>query len=645
MVSRAMRRRLRISVRLMLSWRPSGQALIDLVRAVATSFVALGITLYVVPGRQSSGPLSVFVLVVTVLGIGVLLRPVLLGLTTLLGPFGLLIVGVLAQGSILAVALSIDPRVHVSTLPRIFAISWIAASIAAVVNWLLDAGTQDAFLAHLLGRVVRIAHAYEPETPAGQAGLLVVQLDGVGRGLLRQAVVAGAVPTLSRWLREGSHRGYGWHTGLPATTPAGQAVLLHGATSAIPSFRWYEKDAQRLVVANHAADAKLIEQRLSTGRGLLADGGVSVSNLFSGDAPTRILTMSDAQLPDRHAHGLAAFATTSVGFVRTVVVFVGKVVLELYQARRQRRRDVRPRVRRGGVFALLRGVTAGLLHDLNVTIVAEQMARGAPVIFVDFVDYDEIAHHAGPSRPEAIRALDDLDRVLRFFEDVAAETNRRYEIVVVSDHGQAQGEPFAGLTGRTLDEVVAELTEQPALATATRRDDSEEPWGPVNLLLTSAARSRRRGVGALARRRSDQPGPREELVVSHRRRTGDGAARPGDAPVVAASGSLAHIYLPDLAGRATLEQVDERYPRLVPGLRRHLGIGLVVARSATGLRVLGRDGWREFDDAGAVRAGEGADPVAGYGPCAVGHQEGRHHPPPKRDKVVDRRVEPATHHV
>ena len=45
-------------------------------------------------------------------------------------------------------------------------------------------------------------------------------------------------------------------------------------------------------MANHPKDAAEIEQRLSDGRGLLADGGVSISNIFSGDAPTALLTMS-----------------------------------------------------------------------------------------------------------------------------------------------------------------------------------------------------------------------------------------------------------------------------------------------------------------------------------------------------------------
>jgi hypothetical protein len=37
-----------------------------------------------------------------------------------------------------------------------------------------------------------------------------------------------------------------------------------------------------MLVANRPADAALIEARISDGTGLLADEGVSISNLFSG---------------------------------------------------------------------------------------------------------------------------------------------------------------------------------------------------------------------------------------------------------------------------------------------------------------------------------------------------------------------------
>ena len=600
MTSRAVRRRLALGRALITTWRPTGPRLVGLIRALVTSYIALGVAFYLLPGRQSTGPLAIVLLVVVVALLNVLLRPFLLGLAVLLGSFGLLLAGVLAQAVVLAVAVSVAPDVHVSSFTVVIGASWLAAIIAAAVNWLLDAGSQDSYLASVLGRVVRIAHrhARAGDAAVGEPGLVIVQLDGVGRGVLRQAVRAGTAPTLSRWLRAGTHVGYRWHTGLPATTPAGQAVLLHGDVHHVPSFRWYDKRDRRLLVANRPADAAEIERRISTGRGLLADGGVSISNLFSGDAPTRILTMSDARLPPRSTRGLASFATGPIGLVRTIVVFIGQVVEELYQGRRQRRRDVRPRVDRSRVFALLRGVTTALLHDLNVAVVAEQMARGAPVVFVDFVDYDEVAHYAGPTRPESMRTLDALDRVLGFLAEVAAETNRRYEIVVLSDHGQAQGTPFAQVSGRSLDHVVAALIEDHREVAVA--DTPPEQWGPANVLLTVAARSRRL-VGAVARRRAD----RTDMTVALGKPP-NGTARD---VVVAAAGSLAHLYLTHTADPVPVDEIDARYPALALGLARHDGIGAVVGRARDGSPVLWTDGgWAALADHPAI---------GGYGPHAA----------------------------
>jgi hypothetical protein len=168
-------------------------------------------------------------------------------------------------------------------------------------------------------------------------------------------------------------------------------------------------------VVNHPQDAAEVQHRLSDGHGLLADGGVSVSNLFSGDAPTTLLTMSDARLPSRRASAYPAFVTHGTGLVRSLVVAGGQVITELYQGRRHRDHDVEPRVHRGLVFAVQRVVTTALLRDLSVALVTEQIARAAPVIYVDWTNYDEIAHHAGPSRPESMQALQGLDRLTGFW--------------------------------------------------------------------------------------------------------------------------------------------------------------------------------------------------------------------------------------
>jgi len=605
-------RRLRLIGVLASEWRPTWPRTRATIRSVFTSYLALGATLWLLPGVQASGPESVGVLAVVVIVVGAVLRTLLLGMTVILGSFGLLVGGVVVQAVILGVALTFTPGFEADGIADIVVASWFTAAFAAVVNWLFDAGSEDAFLAQVLGRTVRLAGMHDP--PSDRPGMLVIQLDGVSAPLLRQAVTGGAMPNVSRWLRSDDYRLREWHTGVPATTPAGQAALLHGDTRRVPSFRWYEKDRGKIMVANRPGDAAEIEKRVSDGHGLLAHDGVSVSNLFSGDAPTRLLTMSDARLPSPR-HGVATYAVARSGLARSLVVFAGQVVAEWYQARRQRLRDVQPRVRRGGVFLLLRGVTTVILRDLNVSIVAELMARGAPTIYVDFVDYDEVAHHAGPSRPESMRTLDGLDRVLGLFERIAQEVGRRYEIVLVSDHGQAQGATFRQLSGATLHDTVAELV------AATPSGDAgtpAEPWGPANVLLTGAVRSDDLigdATRGLMRGRVDTARTPDEAEVALGRADSVSKPRAESDVLVVASGSLAYVYLTDEPGRVDRSRIELRYPKLIDGLARHPYIGAVMVRDGDRLVVHGGEGWRVIDDGQAV-GGEGSDPLVAYGPRA-----------------------------
>ena len=69
---------------------------------------------------------------------------------------------------------------------------------------------------------------------------------------------------------------------------------------------------------------------------------------------------------------------------------------------------------------MLRSVTNGALRDLNTILVAQHMLRGTRSIYVDYVDYDEISHHAGILRPESLEALESFDGVLHQLEQVAS---------------------------------------------------------------------------------------------------------------------------------------------------------------------------------------------------------------------------------
>ena len=176
-------------------------------------------------------------------------------------------------------ALLVVPGVEAASFWTLIAATWIAATVGTVLTWLVDAGTDEAFGA-ALRRFGRARHRPGPEVD----GVVFVQLDGVPFPVAQWALQSGTMPTLRRWVDDGRHRLQEWTVQLPCTTPASQQGILHGTCAGVPAFRWYDRELGRVLVANRPADAAIIEERASTGRGLLADDGVSVSNLFSGDA-------------------------------------------------------------------------------------------------------------------------------------------------------------------------------------------------------------------------------------------------------------------------------------------------------------------------------------------------------------------------
>ena len=594
--------RLRLLVRRLIGHDSVRGWMFSSARSFAVSFVALSVTFEVLPGEQvTRGALSVAALAMVVLLAGALIQPPIARLTALTGWVGLAVAGLLTQALVLGIALAVVPTVEPFSFSEVFLAAWASAVVAALVNWLFDSSTEEVFFSQVLGQAIRTAR----RNPVSGPGLLVVQLDGVSEPMLRFAMTSGAMPAVTRLLRGDSHRLRHWHTGMPATTPAGQAVLLHGDEHTIPGYRWYEKSAGKAMVSGRAADVAEIQARISTGEGLLAYDGASVSNMFSGDAPVRTLTVSDPIAPVRD-RGAVSYAVGRSGFARSMVLFLGQIIAEWFQGRRQRRRDVRPRVSRSGAFLFLRGITTVLLRDMNVSVVAQQMARGAPVIYVDFVDYDEVAHHAGPSRPETMRTLESLDRIVEFFMDVDTEVGRDYEIALVSDHGQSQGTPFRQINGQTLAEVIFELARQPAKSRAdgveTVVDPDEaakytsEPWMPANLLLAGAERRNPivRAARAIARRKQNGGDKHEAIQIM-------------------AGGSLAHVYFTDIAGEADADAMADAFPGLIERLACYRGIGAVAVRTNDGsVTAVGEQGSCTMGPRGAISVA-GADPLLVYG--------------------------------
>jgi uncharacterized membrane protein YvlD (DUF360 family) len=519
------------------------------------------------------------------------------------------------------------------------AIAFAMALVSMLIAPLLDVDGDAQHLRVVRRRVRRGRKDNHTDVP----GVILFEIDGLGETVLREAVRDGHVPTIARWLSEGTHRVMGWECDLSSQTGASQAGLLLGSNWDMPAFRWYEKESGRTLVSNHPADAAEIERRRSTGEGLLAAGGTSRGNMFSGDAPRCTATMSVIRDRSRSKSGdFFAYFADPYGFLRTIVLSLADIAYERRAARRQRRSGA-AHVDRGGFYPLIRAAIAIVMRDLNVALLMADIVEGVPVSYATFVGYDEVAHHSGIREADALAVLKRHDRQLERLERAVAQSPRPYHLLVLSDHGQTQGAPFRQRYDETLEQVV-----RGALARGDVRAPAavDEAWGDVGAVLADARQEPGLGGRALARATRSRSvegtvalGPNREALAERSAPTDPELEQEA---VVLVSGPLGLIYLPHSPERLTLEQIVEAHPELLGTLTAHPGIGFVMVRSQEqGALAIGARGHRCLAD----DAVEGEDPLAHFDPTVADHLRRHDRFPHCPDMLVNSMYDPACDEV
>lgn len=586
---------------------------------------------------------------------------------------------------------------------------WLVLPIAAVLTFvnvtfsdLFAIDDDDSYYHHLVSRIVVRPL---PEESKRRPGVLFLEIDGLSERILHRAIREGYMPTLAGWLKQGTHRIAGWECDVPSQTSASQAGILLGNNFDIPAFRWYDKDRGTSVVSNRAFDAAELEGRLSTGAGLLARGGASRSNLFSGDAPQAIFTFST--LADSTRHSPQDYYPLLMGpynVLRMLLMFLWDIVAEIRAASYQHRKDVKPRMHRGGAYPLLRAFTTVLMRELSTYILIGDIYAGVPSVYTTFFGYDEVAHHSGIERPDALEVLEDLDELFDRLHRVATRAARPYHFVILSDHGQSQGATFKQRYGMTLEELVARLvSERHSVETVTSEDAA---WGHLSIVLTDLlhdvvprdarviARLLRRSVrdrifideNALSRLRESFESQRlqierrviapiwkkledervkidealapyrkgfeeqrtylEHVVVGPYRQQIESLeraieARPPEV-VVLASGNLGLIYFTRWKARRSREQIEAAFPGLLMGLARHEGIGFVLVHSDPhGPLVIGSKGVYYLEGDRV----EGEDPLTSFGKNAAKYLRRLDSFPHVADIMVNSLYDPETGEV
>ena len=523
------------------------------------------------------------------------------------------IAALVLNGALAMFAIDLLPRAEVATVGDGIVITVVLTAVTAAVYSLLAIDEDDAWQRNIVRRAARRrGQVTKTEVP----GVLFLEIDGLAHDVLLRALQDGSAPHLASWVRGGSHRLRCWETDWSSQTGACQAGLLHGSNEDMPAFRWWEKERGAAIVTNHPRDAEEIERRHSDGHGLLHADGASRANILSGDAPHSMLTMSTA-LRRRRPIGrdYTAYFARPYAAARTLVLSLADIGRERRAARGQVRDDVRPRIHRSRSYVLARAWGTVVQRDLQVATVIGDLLAGRPVIYTTFLAYDEVAHHSGIERHDALAVLRDLDRQIARIARACEDAPRPYRLVVLSDHGQSQGETFRDRYDQTLEELVREACDPDSVVAAEAGDDDALSY--LSAGLTEVARDDTVAAGAVRAatrdRRADgvvalDPAARREVEET----------REGELPElsVMASGCLGLISFPREPGRVSLEWIDSLYPRLIPTLRDHPGIGFILVRSEReGALAIGAEGTHFL----AQDRVEGEDPLAPFGPNAPVH--------------------------
>jgi uncharacterized membrane protein YvlD (DUF360 family) len=536
-----------------------------------------------VPGASDSTFRAALVVALLLAVLNALLPPLVASLrlpfTALLGFFLVLAL----DAGMLLLADRVSSGLHIDSFWSALGVALVAAAVGVVLSVLFGTNDDDVYSLRVVQRIARRSGG---RIATDRPGIVFLEIDGLALPVLQRAMRDGHAPNLARWLQDGTHRLAEWEPDLSSQTGASQAGILLGSNEDIVAFRWVEKERQALIACSSPEDCAELERRHANGPGLLAGGGASRGNLFSGGADHMILTVSRMDEERRANPGYRAFLANGFNVARTFVLFGWEVVLEWVAAAKQRRRDVHPRGHRGGVYPFLRATMCVVVRDLLVYGVLTDMMKGRPAIYATFSSYDEVAHHSGLEREDTLEAIRKLDQQFGRIERARPYAARPYELVVLSDHGQTQGATFKQRNGYGLDELVQRSLAHGGVSALAGGDEQEAMVGHAAAEAT----------GRKAKRSKSDVSDRDVVVLG--------------------SGNLGLVYLMEEQVRLTREEIDVRQPKLIPALCAHPHIGWVlVASEEHGAVVLGGAGARYLEEDRM----EGEDPLALFPPTAAQH--------------------------
>ena len=518
----------------------------------------------------------------------------------------------------------------------------VMAIATTLVSNIINTSYYDRYMKNILEYAIKQKTPYKKRYP----GVIMLEIDGLSINTLKKAIDKGVMPNIKQFLDE-SHTLKGWETDLSSQTGASQAGILHGNNENIVAYRWVEKENDnKIVVSGKLSDTPKIEEKISNGEGLLKNG-ISIANMFSGDSKIPTLTSSKLNgLSNIYNKTLNAVFLDSYNFQRLFILFLWDIILELTSQITHLLRNIHPRLRRTIVYAAVRAGANVVLREVTTDVLTSEILTGdIDTAYATYMGYDEIAHHSGVQDNDVWGALKRIDLQFPKILSAIEMSDRDYELVILSDHGQSNGATFKQRYGITLGNYVRRLLPDDLKMFKTEynidhfrdaiipenkqirqikekmgfiRDDLFEDRGSLQNIKEDFQNKK----PAILFENKQYLNLREkysnslEYITGHESVEHSTKKAQDSELIVLGSGNLGLIYLTQWKQRLTYEEIVMLFPDLIPGLVKHSGIGFVLVNSmSNGGMVIGQNGIYYLDTDKIV----GANPLVGFGKNASMH--------------------------
>src|SRR5437899_28753 len=236
-----------------------------------------------------------------------------------------------------------------------------------------------------LDRLVR--RLYRGRAPeATRRRVLIVQIDGLSRSVLTQALTDGTAPFLARLVRQRGWRLTPMSVGLPTSTPAFQMSAMYGVRPDIPGFHYHDKRRHADVYFPRGQDALRVEVAQAQGRrGILADGS-AYGCVFTGGATSNLLTFAMMRRPSGAGLLCLVSQLVVVGWVLVKCCVLSGI--ELARALLRFVADPLGESARGWRWLAIKVGISVWLRELFTLAAARDLYAGVPAVYVNYLDSD-----------------------------------------------------------------------------------------------------------------------------------------------------------------------------------------------------------------------------------------------------------------